>query len=77
MMQTQNFQTFRDTLRLRIRELRLARGYSQEQLGELVSLDRVSVGYIEQGRRTPSLKTLYNLAQAFDIELSELVKRDC
>ncbi|MDR1713388.1 MAG: helix-turn-helix transcriptional regulator [Coriobacteriales bacterium] len=75
MSQTDSFQIFRERLRWRIRALRHECGYSQEQLGELIGLDRVSIGYIEQGRRTPSLQTLFNLAIAFGIDISDLF--DC
>jgi transcriptional regulator with XRE-family HTH domain len=74
MLQTDGFHIFSNRLRFHIRELRKAQGLSQEALGEQIGLDRVSIGYIEQGRRTPSLRTLYNLAQAFNMEVSDLLR---
>lgn len=32
-------------------------------------MDRVSIGYIEQGKRAPKLSTLHALAQAYDVSV--------
>lgn len=37
-------------------------------------MDRVSIGYIEQGKRTPKLSTLYALSKCYDVAMSELFK---
>lgn len=57
----------------RLRELRLERGLSQEKLGELAGLDRTYVSSAEAGRRNVSLKTIYKLAEALEIEPSNLL----
>lgn len=54
----------------RIRAARKAKGLTQEQLAELTGLDRVAVGYLEQGRRAPRLKTLHTLADKLDVDVS-------
>lgn len=54
----------------RIRELRLAKGLSQERLAELVNIDQRSLSYIECGNAFPS-KSLIKFAEVFQIELSE------
>jgi transcriptional regulator with XRE-family HTH domain len=58
----------------RIRELRKKRGLSQEAFADHAGLHRVAVGWIEQGRRVPSLKTLVKISQGLGISLSELLK---
>ena len=52
--------------------LRKARGLSQEQLAERLGMDRVSIGYVEQGRRSPKLATLYGIAEVLGISVSDI-----
>ena len=66
------FETFRSKLGERIQALRKENDITQEELASLVSLDRVSIGYIEQGIRAPKLRTLVALAKALKIEVSQL-----
>jgi transcriptional regulator with XRE-family HTH domain len=56
----------------RIRQLRNARGWSQERLAERASLDRSYIAGIEVGARNPSLKAVARLADALDVRLPEL-----
>ncbi len=57
---------------LRVKELRLARGLSQEKLAELSDLDRTYIPGIESGKRNVSLVVLKKIANAFNISISEL-----
>lgn len=56
----------------RIRELRIARGLSQEDLGELCDLDRTYISSLERGHRNVSLNNIAALAIALQIKLSDL-----
>jgi transcriptional regulator with XRE-family HTH domain len=56
----------------RVRELRLARGLSQERLGEACELHRTYVADIERGHRNPSLWTLERLAAGLGCEVRDL-----
>lgn len=56
-----------------VRQLRKARGWSQEQLAEQADLNRSYVGEIERGSAAPSLHTAEKLAQALDLQLSALL----
>ena len=58
----------------RISELRKKKGLSQEALASKIGIDRVAVGYIEQGRRRPSLNTIYSIAEALEIRVADLFK---
>jgi transcriptional regulator with XRE-family HTH domain len=58
----------------RIKALRKEKGFSQEAFADHAGLHRVAVGWIEQGKRVPSLKTLLKIAQGFGISLSELLR---
>jgi transcriptional regulator with XRE-family HTH domain len=63
---------FRGKLGERIQKLRKEKGITQEELASMTSLDRVSIGYIEQGIRAPKLRTLLAIAKALKIEVKEL-----
>jgi transcriptional regulator with XRE-family HTH domain len=58
----------------RIKELRKKRGFSQEAFADHAGLHRVAIGWIEQGRRVPSLKTLVKISHGLGISVSELLK---
>lgn len=57
----------------RIKKRRNDLGMTQEDLAEKVGVSRVYIGYVEQGRNTPSLEILEKIAKALKIKLSELV----
>lgn len=73
-MQTERLHTLLKKLGAHIQHRRKELGISQEQLGEIIGIDRVAIGYIEQGRRSPKLSTLFDIAQALDTEVSEFFK---
>ena len=56
----------------RVRELRTARGLSQEQLAELTGFHRTYIGMIERGERNLSLSNVGKFAQTFNVEIVEL-----
>lgn len=46
---------------------------TQEHLAEMTSLSRTSITNIERGNQLVSVTSLYELAEALDIEISELL----
>ena len=56
-----------------VRQLREARGWSQERLAGRAELNRSYMGEIERALVTPSLATAAKLAQALELPLSELI----
>jgi len=72
-MQSQNFHLFQQELGSRIQTARKQQGYSQERLAELLDMHRVSIGYIEQGRQSPKLSTLFQIAEILDIPIKDLI----
>jgi len=56
----------------RVRELREARGLSQEELAFRARVHRTYLGGIERGERNPSLKNIAAIAEALGVTLSEL-----
>ncbi|HUC89350.1 MAG TPA: helix-turn-helix transcriptional regulator [Patescibacteria group bacterium] len=47
---------------------------SQEALAAASDVDRAHIGFIEQGRRRPTLSTLYKIANALRLSLEQLFK---
>lgn len=58
----------------RILEYRKAKDISQETLASLSGIDRSHIGFIEQGRRRPTVETIHKIAQALDIRLEDIFK---
>jgi len=58
-----------------VRQLREARGWSQERLAHRAQLNRSYMGEIERGIAMPSLATASKLAHALEVPLSELISR--
>jgi transcriptional regulator with XRE-family HTH domain len=56
----------------RVRELRKARGLSQEALADLCNLDRTYISGIERGLRNVALKNIEAIAQALGVPMSDL-----
>jgi len=50
----------------RIRELRVARGWTQQQLADAVHVSRQSINSIERNRYVPSLALALSFARVFD-----------
>ena len=55
-----------------VRELRKAKGLSQEELAFRAKIHRTYLGSIERGERNPALKNIAAIARALDVSLSEL-----
>jgi len=62
------------TICKRIKKYRSDRGFTQEDLAEKVGVSRVYIGYVEQGRNTPSLEILEKIARSLKVSLSDLIK---
>ena len=56
-----------------LRELRLKRGLSQEELAFESDLNRQFISLLELGQRSPSLQTVYKIADGLGISGSELL----
>lgn len=66
----------RIVLATNLRTLRLARGLSQEALGDLAGLHRTYVSSVERCERNATLDTLDKLSAALGILPSELLRED-
>lgn len=58
----------------RIRDLRKANGWTQEQLAEAASLHYSYIGGVERGDRNISLETLEKIIAAFDVPAIEFFR---
>lgn len=56
----------------KIRILRDRKGLSQEKLGEMAGLDRGHIGTIEHGKTDTRIYTLNQIANALEIDITEL-----
>jgi transcriptional regulator with XRE-family HTH domain len=59
---------------MKLKKLRQARGWTQEQLAKKVDVSRVTIGRIEIGHSRPSLDLLERLAKLFKVKVTELLE---
>ena len=62
----------REQLEQRIRQLRKARGWTQQQLGERADLDYKYLGAVERGERNVTIDNVEKLAAGFGVEVQQL-----
>jgi transcriptional regulator with XRE-family HTH domain len=57
----------------RIRTLRSARGWSQEEFADICGIHRSHMGEIERGEKDVSISTLQKISKGLDIAISVLL----
>ena len=57
-----------------VQRIRKKKGLTQEQLAEISGFSQQYISGLEQGRRNPTLVTLYELASALGVSHLELVR---
>jgi len=60
------------SIRNRVKELRVARGWTQEQLADAVGVSRQSINSIERDRYVPSLPLALTFARVFACSTDEI-----
>jgi len=60
----------------RVREMRVASGRSQDELGSALGVSRQTINSIENGRYLPSLPLAFALAHHFECAIEELFISD-
>lgn len=60
----------------RLKELRLARDWSQGQLADALSVSRQTVNALENGRYDPSLPLAFRIADLFELPIEQIFLRD-
>lgn len=56
-----------------IAQFRIKKGLSQEVLSGFADIGRTHLSAIERGERKPTLETLYRIACALDVRMSDIV----
>ena len=59
-----------------LRELRMERGWTQEEMGDRLDISRQSVNAIEAGRYDPSLPLAFSIARLFKLRIEEIFKEE-
>ncbi|WP_373893822.1 helix-turn-helix domain-containing protein [Virgibacillus sp. CBA3643] len=57
----------------RLRDLRIDYGYKQDEIAKKLNVTTSGYGYYEQGRNEPSLETIKNIAEAFQVSTDYLL----
>lgn len=58
----------------RIRELRVRRGFTQQQLADLSGVGVMAISAIERGQANPKIDTLERIAHALTVTLPKLLE---
>jgi transcriptional regulator with XRE-family HTH domain len=56
----------------RIRELRKAKGMTQEDCAFKAGIDVSYLGYVERGQQSPTLRKIEEIAKSLEVEVAEL-----
>lgn len=62
------------TLGQRIREARIKKQYTQQQLAKKADIGRMYLGEIERGTKSPSLKSFIKIIEALDISADYILR---
>lgn len=70
--ESREFERIKSVAASRLRELRRAKGWSQEELANLSDCHRTYIGMLERRQANPSLRILAVIAEALDVPMAEL-----
>ncbi len=59
-------------MKVRLREIRLMRGMTQEELARAVGVSRQTINYIERGKYKPSVMLALKLSEILKVGVEEL-----
>ena len=68
-MKKDDYQQFVSMLGRNVKSARLSSKLLQEDVANSLGMTRVAIGYIEQGRRAPKLRTLFDLANLYGVDI--------
>lgn len=60
---------------LTLRRIRLKQGLSQQRLADKSGYHRTYIGMLEGGQKSPSLRTIFDIATTLNVKPSEIVKQ--
>ena len=58
-----------------LKEMRLAAGYTQQEIADILQVDRSTYAYYEAGKTEPNIPKLKRIANMYGISLDDLVER--
>lgn len=58
----------------KLKELRKAKGFSQERLAKITGISRVSIARYETGVAVPNMKNARKLAEALECSIDDIVR---
>jgi len=59
-------------IKVRVKEFRVKKGLTQEELSQRVGVRRETIVFLEQGKYNPSLKLALTIAKELKVPVSEL-----
>jgi transcriptional regulator with XRE-family HTH domain len=65
-------QKFLSSFGKRLATIRKRKGITQEKLADIVEVHRTYIGFIEQGKRNPSISNVYKIAKALKVPIKDL-----
>jgi transcriptional regulator with XRE-family HTH domain len=60
----------------KLKQCRVQKGFSQEELADIAGLHRTYIGSVERGERNISIDNIERLASALEIPIPDLLKND-
>ncbi len=60
----------------KLKKLREACGFTQQQVADILQIDRSTYSYYETGKTTPDLKTIKKLIKIFNISYMDILEND-
>lgn len=63
-------------MKLSLKDLRVAKGYTQDELSKLSGVNRANIGSYEIGDSGMTLETAYKLAKALGCTIDELLREE-
>lgn len=73
-MKSKNDKDILKKLGLRIRDLRLERSISQEELAAIADVHRTYIGMVERGEKNVTILTLVRLSLALEVNVIEILR---
>ncbi len=56
-----------------IKEIRLSKGFSQQELAARCNFEESNLSRVELGKTNPTVKTLYKISMALSVKLKDLL----
>jgi len=66
-------ETYLKDLGKHIRSIRKSKNLTQAGLGDILELDEANIRRIELGLTNPTIRTLYSLSKALEVDIQELI----